>query len=92
MTIRLFRDRLSSTIRAWEDFNSNKGSLFVVESTRLFAWWQKDLSTITECISDLREKQELMAEKLDRFRSMRDGVRPSSATGEVYVPNYSCRS
>ncbi|KAF1962112.1 hypothetical protein CC80DRAFT_487649 [Byssothecium circinans] len=82
ITIRLFRDRLASTIRAWEDFYSHKGGLFEVESIKLYSWWQTDVTAITESISDLKEKHELMAEKLEQFRSMRDGLVNASSFRE----------
>jgi hypothetical protein len=73
-TIRLFRDQLISTIRAWNEYYDSYGSLYEVESVRLYNWWQKYLGSIRESISELRVLHELMAQKLELFKSMRDGV------------------
>jgi hypothetical protein len=68
-TIRLFRDKLASTIRAWEDFYDRKGGIFEVESVKLYNWWQSYLTSIQESVSELKVLHELMAQKLELFRS-----------------------
>ncbi|KAF2467473.1 uncharacterized protein BDR25DRAFT_344857 [Lindgomyces ingoldianus] len=81
-TIRLFRDQLISTIRAWDEYYDSYGSLYEVESVILYNWWQKYLGSIRESVSELRVLHELMAQKLELFKSMRDGLVNASAFKE----------
>jgi hypothetical protein len=73
-TIRLFRDRIARTITAWDGHHDSHSSLYEVESVKLYNWWQEYLASISESISKLTVLHEIMAQKLELFKSMREGV------------------
>ena len=73
--LREFRDNLSSTIRAWDNFESNYINLFEAPKfPKLQDLWLAYIVQIRVSVFRLKDLQALMSQKLDRFNSMRDGV------------------
>ncbi|KAF2269515.1 hypothetical protein CC78DRAFT_604237 [Lojkania enalia] len=87
-TIRLFRNQLARTIRAWDEYYEAQGSLYEVESAKLYNWWQKYLGSIRGSMSELRVLHGLMDEKLEQFKNMRENrqLRLSFASLSWVIP------
>jgi hypothetical protein len=74
-TLRHFRDSLTTTIAAWDDFERSGIAAFDLQGCEgLRPRWDGYLSDIHSSISDLRTLQLLLAQRLELFNGMRDGV------------------
>ncbi|KAF2088867.1 hypothetical protein K490DRAFT_38141, partial [Saccharata proteae CBS 121410] len=74
-TIRRFRDSLVKTIEAWDSFYGTNLGLFSVDASQeLQERWQADVLEIRACVAELNALRIVMAQRLDLFNSMRDGV------------------
>jgi hypothetical protein len=74
-TIRRFRDSLTRTIQAWDNFDRENVQMFgLVGLEALRPRWEGYLSQTRENIAELRSYRELLRQKLELFNSMRDGV------------------
>ncbi|KAF2011816.1 hypothetical protein BU24DRAFT_264300 [Aaosphaeria arxii CBS 175.79] len=81
-TIRQFRDHIARTISAWDGYYDINKSLYEVESFKLYSWWQRYIGSIGESISELKVLHEIMAQKLELFKSMREGLVNASSFKE----------
>lgn len=73
--IRRFRDAISSTIDAWDVFE--KGQIEYLQTTgsdSLRLRWEVYVAAARGNASELKSLRELLANKLELFNSMRDGV------------------
>jgi hypothetical protein len=77
-TLRRFRDTLSRTIDAWKNFESGDLKFFDITGSEEYQQqWYTIISDIQQQVAQLKSLHSLMAQKLELFNSMRDGVRLS---------------
>ncbi|KIW63806.1 hypothetical protein PV04_08778 [Phialophora macrospora] len=81
--LREFRDILSGSIRAWDNFESNYIRLFETPRVpKLHDFLQEYIVQIRVSVFQLKDLHALMSQKLDKFNSMRDGLVNASALKE----------
>lgn len=74
-SLRKFRDCLTSTIDAWNDFEKNGIQVFGLQGTDgLRPKWDEYHSGIRGHVSEMRTMRLLVAQRLEQFNEMRDGV------------------
>lgn len=82
--LREFRDGLRGTIRAWDNFEANYISLFEVPRfPNMQDLWLSYIVQTRASVFQLNDLEALMSQKLDRFNSMRDGVRILPQSGLI---------
>ncbi|KAF2009131.1 hypothetical protein BU24DRAFT_91180 [Aaosphaeria arxii CBS 175.79] len=81
-TIRLFRDHIARMISVWDGYYDTTKTLYEVESFKLYTWWQEYIGSIGESVSELRILHEILAQKLELFKSMREGLVNASSFKE----------
>ena len=74
--IRPCRDGVQKTLAAWSSFESRHANAFAINGTlALKSRWEGHLDTIRGHISELQDLHLVLAQKLEQFDALRNGVR-----------------
>jgi hypothetical protein len=77
-TLRRFLESMSRIVRAWETFERRDLRVFGVNgSSKLRKRWQEHVDKVSGHVFELGSLQMIVAQKLELFNSMRDGVSSS---------------